>query len=154
MERFHVNTGVVPAPLFDWMATVFPGGRGRNRIPTTADGLLVNRVDAPDGGPHGLGWTVSDSQMAVGIGAVVADLLTAGPTVRLRGLLDRSALWAELVARNALTPDVEAAFAAEGGPSADFERLLGRVVEWKADSDDFVAWATSYAKQARRTSAG
>jgi hypothetical protein len=151
MELFYVNTDVVPAPWWNWMLTVAPRRRGEQKIPSSADGLLSDGIRAPDGGPAGLGWTVSDAEAAMHIGIMVADLLTAGPTERLRQLLDRAALRAALLERNVTTPAVVTAFVAEEGPGEQLEESLRQFETERPDDQLFPTWARAYAAGRRQT---
>jgi hypothetical protein len=148
MERFLVNVAAAPAPIVDWVAALSGKRRAGRGVPVAADGLFIERVAAPGGGPHGMGWTVTDAASAVVTGGLLTDLLLAGPVKLLRGLVDRDRLRAELARRNRLAPDIEAALAAGDGPGERFEELLRRAVAWKDDSADFVAWARQYATRA------
>ncbi|MEV4133783.1 hypothetical protein AB0J72_16645 [Dactylosporangium sp. NPDC049742] len=145
MERFLVNVAAAPAPIVDWVASLSGKRRSMRGVPGADEGLFIERVAAPGGGPHGLGWTVTDAGSAVATGDLLADLLLAGHVELLRALVDRDRLRTELTRRNRLAPDVEAALAAWDGPGERFEELLRRTVAWKADSADFVAWARRYA---------
>jgi len=147
MEHFLVNTGVVPTPWWSWMRALAPSGRRAQPIPDIADALLNGQFSPPDGGPVGLGWTVSNRAEAARIGEQVADLLAAGTVQRLRALLDRPRLYAELIDRNVRTPAVRAAFAAEQGPGAELDDLLAQYAAWAADNHEFLAWAKAYAAE-------
>ena len=149
MERFHVETGIAPAPWHSWLRAYAQPGRRADQ-PDIGHALLQYRVQAPDGGPVGLGWTVSSRAEANRTGRLVADLLTAGPTDKLRALLNRARLHAELAGRNRRTPAVRAAFAAESGPSSDLEELLAEFVDWQPDNPQFVAWVKAYAAEQRK----
>ena len=149
MERFHVETGVVPAPWRSWMRAFGPLRR-RAGPPEIGHALLQYRVDAPDGGPVGLGWTVSSPAEATRTGKLVADLLTAGPIDKLRALLDRAQLHARLSEDNRDTPAIRAAFVAESGPSTELNELLAEFVDWQPDNSEFVVWAKAYAAEQRR----
>src|SRR4051812_28265624 len=64
MERFLVNVAAAPAPIVDWVATLAGARRAKRGVPAAADGLFIERVAAPGGGPHGMGWTVTDAESA------------------------------------------------------------------------------------------
>jgi hypothetical protein len=149
MERFLVETGIVPAPWWSCSLTLIPRSGRESRRPGIGDALMRDRIDAPNGGPAGLGWTVANRDEAARTGTLVGDLLTAGPIQQLVAMLDRGRLHAVLSERNERTPGTDVVFAAESGPSAELDELLARFTEWKPDSDEFVAWAKAYAERAR-----
>jgi hypothetical protein len=136
--RFHVNTAIVVAPQ------VHRATESREKaLPTTADGLLLSRVKPPGTDLPSMGWTASEPTAAA-TGALLAEALLAGPVERLRGLLDRDRLRAELSARGPENPALRAAFLAEEGPGPELDAL---VAELAADpySAEYVAWLRRYA---------